>query len=132
MEAIEQEEIHVPHENNIGLIPVRPGVFFALWDFSSARVQRIREGEFSDKVRICLFNEAGEQCSENLFVWNKYGAYISHEARAGRYYAKIYVNGADGWVTLAESNLALSPAMAGSLNERSHASLEFHKKRLGS
>lgn len=128
---MEDNEIRIPHENKIGLMPVRPGVFFVLWDFSPVRVRRIRDGEFSEEIKLKLFNEKNKVCFEGLFPWNRYGAYISHEPRAGRYYAVLYVESEDGWITLSESNMALSPALSGSVNERSYASMEFHRKKVG-
>ena len=65
------KQMYVPHENKLNLIPVRPGVFFVLWDFSNEREKRIKAGEFSENVKIRLFNQAEEICSENLFLWKK-------------------------------------------------------------
>ncbi|MCR4820666.1 MAG: DUF4912 domain-containing protein [Elusimicrobiales bacterium] len=128
---MEDKDIRIPHENKLGLMPVRPGVFFALWDFSNVRVSRIREGEFSENIKLRLYNEKQKICFEGNFPWNSYGAYLEHEPRAGKYYAVLYVEGEDGWITLSESNMSLSPALSGTVNERSHASLEFHKKKVG-
>lgn len=125
------KDMRVPHENKLNLIPVSPGVFFALWDFSNVREKRIKGGEFSEMVRIRLFDQDGGICFENMFPWQKRKAYLRHEPRAGVFYAVLYVESADGWIILSESNKVLSPVMPGSIDERSHASLEFHKKKVG-
>jgi len=125
------KETHIPHENKLGLMQVRPGVFFVLWDFSSMREKRIKSGEFSEMVKIRLFNHNGEICFEDFYPWHKRKAYLRHEPRAGLYHAVLYVESAEGWIILSESNEENSPAMPGSIDERSHASLEFHKKKVG-
>lgn len=125
------KQMYVPHENKLNLIPVRPGVFFVLWDFSNEREKRIKAGEFSENVKIRLFNQAEEICSENLFLWKKRKAYLHHEPRAGVFHAILYVESAEGWIILSESDKKLSPAMPGSIDEKSHASLEFHKTKVG-
>lgn len=125
----EKNIFHVPHENSLGIIPVRPGTFFAFWDFSPVREKRISTGEFSDMVKIRLFNNDGEIANESDFPWQDRKAYIKHTPKPGFFHADILLKGKEGWVILCESNKALSPANSGHVNKRSRASMEFHRKK---
>lgn len=123
--------INTPHENSLWLMPVRPGMFIALWDFSTVREKRMRSGEFEPLLRINLFNSDGKCVQEQLFPWNDRKAYISHEPSAGYFRATIYLKGVDGWVILCESNKALSPATDTKINNMPHSNMERYQKKAG-
>lgn len=106
------EEITIPHENRLVLMPVKPGEFFVLWDFSIVREKRIMDKEFSSEIKICLFSEKGTKCYEGKFPWDMRRAYIPYENKPGKYYAILYLEAKEGWIILSESNKALSPAVS--------------------
>ena len=119
------EETTIPHENRLVLMPVKPGTFFVLWDFSKVREKRIKDKEFSSEIKICLFNEKGIKCYESKFPWNMRRAYIHHESKPGKYYAVLYLEAHEGWIILSESNKSLSPAVSKNVNGHFRAGIEL-------
>ena len=125
-------DIDIPHENRLAILPVSPGVFFALWDFSASRNGSFIGGELGGEVEVRLFSEQPDiPAVSSRFKWDSYGGYLNCEPKAGTFYAYVYAERGGEWEKLAESNRTQAPAPSVSVDERAYASLEFHKKKVG-
>lgn len=131
-DEILQNEINIPHENRLSLLPVCPGRFFVLWDFSNMRRESFSNGELANEIEIALLDmQNNTQIFSGKFKWYQFGVYIEHEPLPGTFYAVMYAFSGEEKERITQSNNVLSPTVSGSVDERAYASLEFHKKKVG-
>lgn len=121
--------INLPAEDRLVLLPRNPGSCFVLWNFASGRADMFRSAVLGPEVELRLLRaEDRAQVFSARAPWGKGGAYLNTPPHGGNYYVALCALRGGEWEKILESNHAVSPAAAGSSQDRAYASLEFHKR----